>query len=100
MKLQDLGLFFVILWTCLNQAQAASELPVGHLKPLGGRRPQTIVILAEYAAPRTTRSVSLEKTQIPTMSLKQLFMLFHIYKCRRFRKSNPNRAPELGISAE
>ena len=30
----------------------------------------TIVILAEYAAPKTTRSVSLEKTKIPMMSLK------------------------------
>jgi len=38
----------------------------------------TIVILAEYAAPKTTRSVSLEKTQIQMTSLKQLFMLFHI----------------------
>jgi len=28
------------------------------------------------------------------------FMLFHIYKCRRFRKSNQKRAPELGIPAE
>ena len=27
-------------------------------------------------------------------------MLFHIYKCRRFRKSNQKRAPELGIPAE
>ena len=26
-------------------------------------------------------------------------MLFHIHKCRRFRKSNQNRAPELGITA-
>jgi len=60
----------------------------------------TIVILAEYAASKTTRSVSLEKTQIPMLSLKKLFMLFHIYKCCRFRKSNQNRAPELGIPAE
>jgi len=100
MTLQDVGLFVVVLWTCLNQEQAASELPVGHLKPLGWRRPPTIVILTQYAAPKTTPSVSLEKTQIPTMSLKQLFMLFHIYKCRRFRKSNQKRAPELGIPAE
>jgi len=27
-------------------------------------------------------------------------MLFHIYKCRRFRKSNQTRVPELGIPAE
>jgi len=30
----------------------------------------TIVILAEYATPKTTRIVSFEKTQIPMMSLK------------------------------
>jgi len=27
-------------------------------------------------------------------------MLFHIYKCHRFRKSNQNRSPGLGIPAE
>jgi len=31
---------------------------------------------------------------------QKILMLFHIYKCRRFRKSNQNRAPELGIPAE
>ena len=31
---------------------------------------------------------------------KKILMLFHIYKCRRFRKSNQKRAPELGIPAE
>jgi len=47
------------------------------LVPFGGdsihfdkRRSKTIVILAEYAAPKTRRSVSLEKTQIPMLSLK------------------------------
>jgi len=32
---------------------------------------QTIIILAEFAAPQTTRSVSLEITQIPRMSSVQ-----------------------------
>jgi len=31
---------------------------------------------------------------------QKILMLFHIYKCRRFRKSNQKRAPELGIPAE
>jgi len=31
---------------------------------------------------------------------QNILMLFHIYTCRRFRKSNQNRAPELGIPAE
>jgi len=31
---------------------------------------------------------------------QKILTLFHIYKCRRFRKSNQNRAPELGIPAE
>jgi len=44
MKLQDVGLFVVISWTCLIQAQAASELPVGHLEPLGGHRPPSVDI--------------------------------------------------------
>jgi len=44
MKLQDVGLFVVVLWTCLIQAQAVSELPVGHLKPLGGHRPPSVDI--------------------------------------------------------
>ena len=35
----------------------------------------------------------------PESSAKHL-MLFHIYKCRRFRKSNQKRASELGIPAE
>ena len=30
----------------------------------------------------------------------KILMLFHIYKSRRFRKSNQKRAPELGIPAE
>jgi len=29
-----------------------------------------------------------------------IFMLFHIYKCRRFRKSHQKSEPELGIPAE
>ena len=31
---------------------------------------------------------------------QKILTLFHIYKCRRFRKSNQNKAPELGIPAE
>jgi len=31
---------------------------------------------------------------------KKILTLFHIYKCRRFRKSNQKRAPELGIPTE
>ena len=31
---------------------------------------------------------------------QKMLMLFQIYKCRRFRKSNQKRAPELGIPAE
>jgi len=31
---------------------------------------------------------------------QQIFMLFHTYKCRRFRKPNHKRAPELGIPTE
>ena len=31
---------------------------------------------------------------------QKILMLLHIYKCRRFRKSNQKRAPELGIPAE
>jgi len=31
---------------------------------------------------------------------QNILMLFHIYKCRRFRKSNQKRAPELVIPAE
>jgi len=31
---------------------------------------------------------------------QKISTLFHIYKCRRFRKSNQNRTPELGIPAE
>jgi len=38
--------------------------------PFAPGAPGTIVILAEYAAPKITRSVSLEKTKIPMMSLK------------------------------
>ena len=73
----------------------------------------TIVILAEFAAPQTTRSVSLVKTQIPMRSSVQrktdrdfgkfrnyrqkIFMLFHIYK---FLKSHQKSEPELGMSAE
>jgi len=29
-----------------------------------------------------------------------IFMLFHIYKCRRFRKSHQKSEPELGMPAE
>jgi len=32
---------------------------------------RTIIILAEFVAPQTTRNVSLEKTQIPMMSSVQ-----------------------------
>jgi len=31
---------------------------------------------------------------------QKMLMLFQIYKCRRFRKSNQKRAPEIGIPAE
>jgi len=31
---------------------------------------------------------------------QKILMLFHIYKCRRFRKSNQKREPELGIPTE
>jgi len=31
---------------------------------------------------------------------QKIFILFHIYKCRRFRKSNQKRAPELEIPTE
>jgi len=31
---------------------------------------------------------------------QKILTLFHIYKCRRFRKSNQNKAPELGIPTD
>jgi len=46
----------------------------------------TIVILAEFAAPQTTRSVSLEKTQTPTMSSVQRKTDRDFGKFRNYRK--------------
>jgi len=93
-------------FTCTSVADSENQIKIGHQNLVSQQNDNISRSVGETSLKQENLQKRSKSTKcyihfhnFPESSEKNL-MLFHIYKCHRFRKSNQNKAPELGIPAE